>query len=353
MGLLSTSKHRALKVESVGKLGVRDCLLPQLHNGDILVRVRYISLNPTDGKSAELSPTLGATSGCDFAGEVIGPEDLCRKLGFQVGDRVFGCTFGNNPYRHDNGAFAEYVAVPAKLLLHIPETMTFQTAATMGTGLATVGLALYHNLQLPLPSTPTPQSMMVLVYGGGTATGTIALQMLRLSGITPIATCSPASFSHVKSLGAAAVFDYQSPTCGDSVREYTSNTLAYAMDCITDSTSMKICYEAIGSAGGQYVALDPFPLRVHKRRSVRPDWVIMFSQFEQKIGWQGPYDLDERPEDRSFAEGWYKLVQGLLEEGKLVGHRLEERSGGLEGARDGVKLVRDGKVKGSKLVYAV
>ena len=79
----------------------------------------------------------------------------------------------------------------------------------------------------------------------------------------------------------------------------------------------------------------------------------MFTQFEQKIGWQRPYDLDVRPEDRNFAEGWYKLVQGLLEEGKLVGHRLEEMSGGLEGAREGVKQVRDGRVKGSKLVYAV
>ena len=58
--------------------------------------------------------------------------------------------------------------------------MTFQTAATLGTGLATVGLALYHNLQLPLPSKPTTQPMTALVYGGGTATGTIAIQMLRL-----------------------------------------------------------------------------------------------------------------------------------------------------------------------------
>ena len=107
MGSFSSIKQRALKVESAGKLAVQDCALPQLHVGDILVRIRYISLNPADGKSAEMSPSPGATSGCDFAGEVAGPENSCRDLGYQIGDRVFGCVFGNNPFRRDNGAFSE------------------------------------------------------------------------------------------------------------------------------------------------------------------------------------------------------------------------------------------------------
>lgn len=48
----------------------------------------------------------------------------------------------------------------------------------------TVGLARYHKLELPLPNPQAPTSeriaAYVLVYGGGTATGILAIQMLRL-----------------------------------------------------------------------------------------------------------------------------------------------------------------------------
>jgi aspyridone synthetase trans-acting enoyl reductase len=88
--------------------------------------------------------------------------------------------FGNNPIRRDNGAFAEYVAVPRQLVWKIPADMSFQTAATLGIGLATAGLALYNGLQLPLPLSAPEVPTTVLVYGGGTATGALAIQLLRL-----------------------------------------------------------------------------------------------------------------------------------------------------------------------------
>lgn len=49
----------------------------------------------------------------------------------------------------------------------------------------------------------------MLVYGGSTATGTIATQLLELSGYDPIATCSPRNFDLVRSRGASAVFAAQ------------------------------------------------------------------------------------------------------------------------------------------------
>jgi len=172
--------QRALKIEGPGKVAlVETCPLPRMQNNDVLVRVACVSLNPADGKSADMSPSVGATSGCDFSGEVTGVGDAVSN-GLHIGDRVCGCVFGNNPFRLDNGAFAEYVAVPARLVFKIPEGMSFQSAATMGTGLATVGLALYNSLHLPLPSSPAEKPAMALVYGGGTATGALAIQMLRL-----------------------------------------------------------------------------------------------------------------------------------------------------------------------------
>ncbi|KAJ5669811.1 alcohol dehydrogenase [Penicillium macrosclerotiorum] len=345
--------HRALKVQSAGQLAlIEDCLLPEIQDGDMLVRVAYVSLNPVDSKSADMSPSPEATSGCDFSGVIISMGSVVKSQ-VGVGDRVCGCVFGNNPIRLDNGAFAEYVAVPAQLVWKIPAQMSFQTAATLGIGFATAGLALYHGLQLPLPVSGPEVPSAVLVYGGGTATGTLAIQLLRLSGLTPITTCSPRNFNRVKRLGAVAAFDYRSPTCGTDIREYTRDRLALAMDCITDTRSMELCYTALGSAGGRYLALDPFPVRKHTRRSVQPDWICMFTQFDQFINWERPYNLDPRPEDRLFAERWYAVVQGLLDAGQIESHPYKERRGGLAGVAEGIDAVRKGEVNGYKLVYGV
>lgn len=150
-----------------------------------------------------------------------------------------------------------------------------------------------------------------------------------------------------------AAFDYRSPTCGTDIREYTQDRLSLAMDCITDSRSMELCYAALGSAGGQYLALDPFPLRKHTRRSVRPDWICMFTQFDQAIDWERPYNLDPRPEDRRFAERWYEVVQSLLEANQIESHPYKERRGGLDGVVEGIDAIRKGEINGHKLVYAL
>lgn len=71
----------------------------------------------------------------------------------------------------------------------------------------------------------------------------------------------------MKQLGCTAVFDYRTPTCASDILAATSGKLRLAMDCITTTESMKLCYGAIGGSGGRYISLDPFPLRAHTRRS--------------------------------------------------------------------------------------
>jgi aspyridone synthetase trans-acting enoyl reductase len=171
---------KALKLAGTGRMELKKtCDLPTFLDDEVLIQVMAIAINPFDSKSADLSPTIGATMGCDFAGVIIAVGSSLRKS-VLVGDRVCGCIFGNNPDRLDNGAFAEILAAPADLTLRIPDGMTFQTAATLGIGISTTGLALYHILGLPLPSIQPSRSDYVLVNGGATATGTLAIQLLRL-----------------------------------------------------------------------------------------------------------------------------------------------------------------------------
>lgn len=126
-----------------------------------------------------------------------------------------------------------------------------------------------------------------------------------------------------------------------------------ALDCISDSDSMATCYKAMGPAGGRYVALDPFPLRGHTRRSVEPDWICGYTIFGHEVAWAAPFDLDARLDDRASAEVWYKLAQRLLDEGLVVPPKIEVRPGGLAAISEGMREVIKGQVKGKKLVYTI
>lgn len=57
--------------------------------------------------------------------------------------------------------------------------MTFEAAATLGSGIITVGQSLFQSLALPLPES-AKRDTSILVYGGSTATGSLAIQFAKL-----------------------------------------------------------------------------------------------------------------------------------------------------------------------------
>ena len=59
--------------------------------------------------------------------------------------------------------------------LKIPENTSDDDACTLGVGISTVGQGLYQSLELPLPGSGKA-GIPLLIYGGSTATGTLAIQ---------------------------------------------------------------------------------------------------------------------------------------------------------------------------------
>lgn len=157
----------------------------------------------------------------------------------------------------------------------------------------------------------------------------------------------------MKSFGALAAFDYHSPTCAIQIRDFTKCKLAYALDCITETRSMAICYEAISSAGGEYLSLDPFPIRGHIRRSVQPNWVLSLTMYNQPINWKRPFKRDARPGDREFAAQWFQVAQRLLNSGEIQPHPYQVYTDGWGSVEKGVDLLRKGNVSGAKIVYSM
>jgi NADPH:quinone reductase-like Zn-dependent oxidoreductase len=191
----------------------------------------------------------GCTVGCDYMGTVVEVGPKVTK-DFKPGDRIAGFTHGVNAVEKEDGCFGEYVVVKGDVQCKVPDNISDEEASTLGVGVTTVGQGLYQSLGLPLPGSEKA-SEPLLVYGGSTATGSLAIQFAVLSGCQVITTCSPRNFAFVKKLGAVEAFDYKDPACARKIKEYTNDKLTRVLDCISEGKSPEISSQAVSSQGGQ------------------------------------------------------------------------------------------------------
>lgn len=175
------------------------------------------------------------------------------------------------------------------------------------------------------------------------------------AGLRPVTTCSPSNFDLVRRFGAEYAVDYHSPTAAADLRAYTNNELAYALDCITDAETTKLCYDAIGRAGGRYCALEPFRETVTQARAltVQPSWLMTLTIFGRKVAIDGEYGRDATPEHRKFGVEAYEAVQDLLDRGLIDAHPVKVMPSGWEAVIQSIDIIRGQGLSGYKMVHRV
>ncbi|ROW00114.1 hypothetical protein VSDG_03467 [Cytospora chrysosperma] len=367
---LLPTHQTALVAQEAGIMTIKhDVPVPTLAPDMVLVKTAAVAINPADAKMLDFSPIPGSIQGHDFAGTVVAlGEDTIASGRFSLGDRVAGMVYGMNKQQPFIGAFAEYVGACADVLLRIPDDMSFTEASGLGLGVATAAMGLFEELRMPasLTSVGGPaegrdaihavhEPEFVLVAGGSTATGTRAIQLAKLAGLRPIATCSPANFDLALRFGAEQVFDYHSPTCAEDIRAYTQNELGYSLDCVAQADTTKLCYEAMGRAGGRYVTLEPFRDKVAQTRplTVEPSWFMVLSIFGGPVDLKGEYRRDADPKYREAGAKQFAAVQALMDRGLVEPHPVKSMRGGWDGILQGVDIIRKQPLSGQKLVYPV
>ncbi|WQF78492.1 Putative GroES-like superfamily, alcohol dehydrogenase-like, NAD(P)-binding domain superfamily [Colletotrichum destructivum] len=365
---LPDRQRAVVQAESpAGKLQiVTDRPVPKPAFDEVLVRVHAVAVNPSDWKMTTQFPCPGAGCGMDFSGVVVATgHGLDPALGIRVGDAVAGAVHGANPFDPQAGAFAEYTCALADLLWKIPRPWDLTDAATVGgCCVATVGLGLFADDALGLPFgldqfVADGKASFVLVYGGSTASGTMAIQLAKLCGYRVIATCSPRNAAMVESYGAERTFDYSSSSCAADIRAYTENTLHHVLDTIVDPKSILVANKAIGRSGGRYAGLEALPEDVldgsgTTRRIIKWTYVMGTSMIGREEGLTGPYYSKPRPERRAFGKWWFRtVVQDLVDKGLLRPHPVKLMEGGLERVPEGVEMLQKKLVSGEKLVYKV
>lgn len=145
-----------------------------------------VRLSPFGGFPRPKNPVPGAAMSGRI--EAVG----AKVTAFRVGDEVFGQAL--------NGAFAEYLVMPAKLIAHKPKNLSFEEAAAVPWG--TTALQGLRNAGRVKPGE------RVLIYGASGAVGTWAVQLAKSLGAQVTAVCSTRNADLVRSLGADEVIDY-------------------------------------------------------------------------------------------------------------------------------------------------
>jgi NADPH:quinone reductase-like Zn-dependent oxidoreductase len=190
---------------------------PEPASGEVLVRVRAVSLNYRDLITLELQrpgnlpPPLVPCS--DGAGEVVAIGAGVTR--FKVGDRVAGIFFrdwidGAFDLRYHSAAgggsihgwLRDFVAVPEHGLVPIPEHLSFDEAATLPCAAVTAWQALFTRGDLRAGAT-------VLALGTG-GVSIFALQLANAAGARVIVTSSSdEKLERAKQLGAWATINYR------------------------------------------------------------------------------------------------------------------------------------------------
>ncbi|KAK5637447.1 hypothetical protein RRF57_013162 [Xylaria bambusicola] len=221
----------------------------------------------------------------------------------------------------------------------------------------TVGQGMYKRLKLPLPSEPSKAPFPILIYGGSTATGMVAIQFAKLSGLQVLTTCSSHNFDLVKSLGANAVFDYKSSTCAADIKALTQNRLRYSWDCTGDGAG--ICAAAMSDAEtGVYGTIMPADYELLSKTNPMVEGQPFMRGYDtqgEDYFWFGQTPVTPDVEEMKYYQWFLELTQPLLESGAIKPPRaVVNRTGaGLEGVLKGLEEMKLGKISGEKLVYTI
>lgn len=195
--------------------------LPELTSDEVLIKVHTFGLNRADlfQRMGQYRPPAGASSilGLEVAGEIVACGANVTQ--YKSGDKVCALLEG--------GGYAEYVKVVATQLLPIPSTLDDWThAAALPEVCATVWYNVFMKAQVQAGQT-------VLVHGGTSGIGTMAIQLLKAYGSKVIITAgSDDKCQFAENLGADKAIYYQQQ---DFVQEVFNHTQNQGVDIILDS----------------------------------------------------------------------------------------------------------------------
>jgi NADPH:quinone reductase-like Zn-dependent oxidoreductase len=258
---------KAVRVNQWGSseaANVEDIECPQPQEGEVLVRVKAVSINPIDWKIREgyLQDfvSLPTTLGSDIAGDIESLGDGVE--GLEVGTAVYGLKGIRG------GAFAEYTTVKLNEIARKPETLTYTEAAAVPHTALTAWQALFDMAGLK-------EGQRVLIHAAAGGVGHFAVQFATLKGAYVIGTASENNEALVRALGADEFVNYQTTRFEDVVKN-----MDVVLDTIGFDTSQRSC-QVLKPGGVLVCFVTPPPTDAAEKYGIEAKYGAMESNDEQ------------------------------------------------------------------------
>lgn len=214
---------KAVVADPVGgpeNLRYTDLPIPQPGPGEALVKLESIGVNFLDVyfrtglyKANESPVRLGS----EGAGVI---ESVGSGVTLKPGQRV--------AYAMARGSYAEYAAVPAQILLPLPDAVSFESAA----GVTLQGMTAHY---LTHSTWPLKKGETCLVHAAAGGTGQLIVQLAKITGATVIGTVSTqAKADLAKACGA------------DHIIFYTEQDFVAETKRITHNKGVDVVYDSVG-----------------------------------------------------------------------------------------------------------
>jgi acrylyl-CoA reductase (NADPH) len=183
--MMTETKFKAMVVsEDEGNkysVEIADREISNLPEGEVLISVKYSSLNYKDALSATgnkgVTRKYPHTPGIDAAGVVAESNNENFKAGDEV--IVTGYDLGMNT----SGGFSQYIRVPAAWVVKLPKGLSLMESMIYGTAGFTAALSVYKMIEAGVK----PEQGEILVTGASGGVGSIAVSLLNKLGYTVIA----------------------------------------------------------------------------------------------------------------------------------------------------------------------
>ncbi|MBI1204754.1 MAG: zinc-binding dehydrogenase [Rhodopseudomonas sp.] len=193
--------------------------VPKPAAGEVLIKVASAGINGADLSQREgkynIPPGTPDILGLEVAGEIVALGD--GVTGWNIGDPVCALLIG--------GGYADYCAAPAVQCLPVPKGLTIEQAGA----LPEVAMTVWSNV---FEIGGLKAGERLLVHGGSSGIGTMAIQLARHLGARVIATAGSADKAKAcVALGAERAINYKTEDFVEAARQWSGGA---GVDVILD-----------------------------------------------------------------------------------------------------------------------
>lgn len=340
---------------------------PTINDDQILIKAVAYAANPADWKHIATSwGSKGDIAGSDVSGTVV--EVGSKVKGYEIGDIVSSFMHGN--FSKTRGAFSEYVIADTNTTIKYDKTRfntqplsqgdhasdyinTFEGAASVTLGLSTVGVSFHYHLGIKTDKQAN-SSKYILIWGGATATGILAVQVAKIVyNLKVITTASPKHHEYLKSLGADVVFDYRDSDVIEQIRKVGHGNIRYALDTVSESQTYQAVFDATADSKecniDNLLFLQPNQVNVESSRKFTATSTLVYCVDGTNVNLNGLIIPADKKLVETYNDFWFNVLPQYIS--KIKHTNLKVLAPGLDSSNEALDLLRGNTTSGEKIVF--